>query len=99
MRSSATCKETAMTRPFEGIRVIDITHVRAGPSEPKQWAVPGAAVTKLDPPDEPDQAGEPATDGAPNRRNMGTSFLTQASNKRAITLDLKAQADRDILKK
>src|SRR5437667_6757536 len=30
---------------------------------------------------------------------MGTSFLTQASNKRAITLDLKTQADRDILKR
>jgi crotonobetainyl-CoA:carnitine CoA-transferase CaiB-like acyl-CoA transferase len=30
---------------------------------------------------------------------MGTSFLTQASNKRSITLDLKAQADRDVLKK
>jgi crotonobetainyl-CoA:carnitine CoA-transferase CaiB-like acyl-CoA transferase len=30
---------------------------------------------------------------------MGTSFLTQASNKRSITLDLKSEADRDVLRK
>ena len=30
---------------------------------------------------------------------MGTAFLTQASNKRSITLDLKQEKDRDILKK
>src|SRR5207248_8247922 len=39
------------------------------------------------------------TDKALNRRNMGTAFLTQASNKRAITLDLKRPADRNILKR
>ena len=30
---------------------------------------------------------------------MGTAFLTQASNKRSITLDLKTEADREVLKK
>jgi crotonobetainyl-CoA:carnitine CoA-transferase CaiB-like acyl-CoA transferase len=30
---------------------------------------------------------------------MGTSFLTQASNKRSLTLDLKQEKDRDILKR
>jgi len=30
---------------------------------------------------------------------MGTAFLTQASNKRSIALDLKTEADREILKK
>src|SRR5262249_56375197 len=34
-----------------------------------------------------------------NRRNMGRGFLTQASNKRSITLDLKQEADREVLKK
>src|SRR5215470_17034357 len=99
MRSNATCKETAMTRPFEGIRVIDVTHVLAGPFATYQLAVLGADVIKVEHPDEPDQSRGSGTDRALNRRNMGTSFLTQASNKRAITLDLKAQADRDILKK
>src|SRR5207245_9095749 len=33
------------------------------------------------------------------RRNLRTPFLTQASNTRAITLDARTQADRDILKR
>jgi len=88
-----------MTRPFEGIRVIDVTHVLAGPFAAYQLGVLGADVIKVEHPDEPDQSRGAGTDKALNRRNMGTSFLTQASNKRSITLDLKTEADREILKK
>src|SRR5260370_16909069 len=88
-----------MTRPFEGIRVIDVTHVLAGPFAAYQLAVLGADVIKVEHPDEPDQSRGSGTDKALNRRNMGTSFLTQASNKRAITLDLKTQPDPHILKR
>src|SRR5437588_3087089 len=92
-------KEPVMTRPFEGIRIIDITHVLAGPFAAYQLAVLGADVIKVEHPDEPDQSRGTGTDKALNRRNMGTGFLTQASNKRSITLDLKAERDRAILKK
>jgi crotonobetainyl-CoA:carnitine CoA-transferase CaiB-like acyl-CoA transferase len=88
-----------MTRPFEGIRIIDITHVLAGPFAAYQLAVLGADVIKVEHPDEPDQSREGGTDRALNRANMGTSFLTQGSNKRSITLDLKQEAGREILKK
>src|SRR5437762_7999603 len=88
-----------MTRPFEGIRIIDITHVLAGPFAAYQLAVLGADVIKVEHPDEPDQSREGGTDRALNRRNMGTSFLTQGSNKRSITLDLKQESGREILKK
>jgi crotonobetainyl-CoA:carnitine CoA-transferase CaiB-like acyl-CoA transferase len=86
-------------RPFEGIRVIDVTHVLAGPFATYQLAVLGADVIKVEHPDDPDQSRGTGTDKALNRRNMGTSFLTQASNKRSITLDLKDAGDREILKK
>jgi crotonobetainyl-CoA:carnitine CoA-transferase CaiB-like acyl-CoA transferase len=86
-------------RPFEGIRVIDATHVLAGPFATYQLAVLGADVIKVEHPDDPDQSRGTGTDKALNRRHMGTSFLTQASNKRSITLDLKDAGDRDILKK
>src|SRR5215216_6493469 len=88
-----------MTRPFEGIRVIDVTHVLAGPFATYQLAVLGADVIKVEHPDEPDQSRGAGTDKALNRRQMGTSFLTQASNKRSITLDLKTESDREILRK
>jgi crotonobetainyl-CoA:carnitine CoA-transferase CaiB-like acyl-CoA transferase len=88
-----------MTRPFEGIRIIDITHVLAGPFAAYQLAVLGAEVIKVEHPDEPDQSRDGGTDRTLNRAHMGTSFLTQGSNKRSITLDLKTEAGREILKK
>jgi crotonobetainyl-CoA:carnitine CoA-transferase CaiB-like acyl-CoA transferase len=88
-----------MTRPFEGIRIIDITHVLAGPFAAYQLAVLGADVIKVEHPDDPDQSRSSGTDRALNRSQMGTSFLTQGSNKRSITLDLKAERGREILKR
>src|SRR5215475_10801826 len=88
-----------MTRPFESIRVIDATHVLAGPFATYQLAVLGADVIKVEHPDEPDQSRQNGTDKALNRANMGTSFLTQGSNKRSLALDLKTERDRDVLKK
>jgi len=88
-----------MTRPFEGIRVIDVTHVLAGPFAAYQLAVLGADVIKVEHPDDPDQSRTAGTDKELNRRNMGTAFLTQASNKRSITLDLKQEKDRVTLKR
>jgi crotonobetainyl-CoA:carnitine CoA-transferase CaiB-like acyl-CoA transferase len=86
-------------RPFEGIRVIDVTHVLAGPFAAYQLAVLGADVIKVEHPDDPDQSRTSGTDKALNRRQMGTGFLTQASNKRSIALDLKTEKDRAILRK
>jgi crotonobetainyl-CoA:carnitine CoA-transferase CaiB-like acyl-CoA transferase len=86
-------------RPFEGIRIIDITHVLAGPFAAYQLAVLGADVIKVEHPDDPDQSRDSGTDRMLNRRNMGTGFLTQGSNKRSITLDLKTEEGREVLKK
>ncbi|MGC2416090.1 MAG: CaiB/BaiF CoA-transferase family protein [Stellaceae bacterium] len=88
-----------MTRPFEGIRIIDITHVLAGPFAAYQLGVLGADVIKVEHPGDPDQSRSSGTDRALNHGQMGTSFLTQGSNKRSITLDLKAERGREILKR
>src|SRR5947199_10725147 len=90
-------KEPVMTRPFEGIRILDITHVLAGPFAAYQMAVLGADVIKVEHPDEPDQSREGGTDRALNRRNMGTSFLTQGSNSPSTTLDRNQEPGREPL--
>ena len=88
-----------MQRPFEGIRVIDATHVLAGPFAAYQLAVLGADVIKVEHPQEWDQSRDTGSDQALNRAHMGTSFLTQGSNKRSLTLDLKSAAGRDVFRK
>ena len=86
-------------RPFEGIRIIDITHVLAGPFAAYQLALLGADVIKVEHPDDPDQSRDSGPDLALNRANMGSYFITQGSNKRSITLDLKSEAGRDVLRR
>ena len=86
-------------RPFEGIRIIDITHVLAGPFAAYQLALLGADVIKVEHPDDPDQSRDSGPDLAGNLANMGSYFLTQGANKRSITLDLKTEAGREVLRK
>ena len=88
-----------MQRPFEGIRIIDITHVLAGPFAAYQLGLMGADVIKVEHPGDPDQSRDSGTDNALNHAGMGTGFLTQGSNKRSITLDLKTEQGREILRK
>lgn len=86
-------------RPFEGIRVIDITHVLAGPFAAYQLAVLGADVIKLEHPEDPDQSRSTGSDAGLNHQLMGTAFLTQGSNKRSLTADLKTEAGKEILRR
>jgi crotonobetainyl-CoA:carnitine CoA-transferase CaiB-like acyl-CoA transferase len=86
-------------RPFEGVRILDCTHVLAGPFAAYQLAVLGADVVKVEDPNEPDQSRESGADMALNKALMGTSFITQGSNKRSIALNLKTTEGRDALKR
>lgn len=87
-----------MPKVLEGIRVLDLTHVLAGPFGSYQLAVMGAEVIKIEAPDEPDQARFQGSDYDLNDAGMGTAFLAQASNKQSITLNLKSDAGRHILR-
>jgi crotonobetainyl-CoA:carnitine CoA-transferase CaiB-like acyl-CoA transferase len=51
--AEALAREDIM-QPFEGIRVIDATHVLAGPFATYQLALLGADVIKVENPDYPD---------------------------------------------
>jgi len=86
-------------RPFEGVKILDCTHVLAGPFAAYQLALLGADVIKVEDPNEPDQSRESGTDMDLNRARMGLGFLTQGSNKRSIALNLKTAGGREALKK
>ncbi len=84
---------------FEGIRVLDLTHVLAGPFATYQLAVMGADVIKIEDPNEPDMMRPEGVSPALNAEGRGTRFISQCGNKRCITLDLKTEAGRAIILK
>jgi crotonobetainyl-CoA:carnitine CoA-transferase CaiB-like acyl-CoA transferase len=88
-----------MTQAFHGLRVIDTTHVLAGPFASYQMAVLGAEVIKVEAPNDPDQARAQGSDRRLNDLDMGTAFMAQASNKKALALDLKTEAGREALRR
>lgn len=83
-------------RPFEGLRVLDLTHVFAGPFCTYQLGVLGAEVIKIEPVDRPDMTRVDGADAELNAAGMGLSFQAQAGGKRALALDLKSDAGRAI---
>lgn len=77
---------------FSGIRVIELTHVFAGPFAGYQLALQGADVIRIENPSDPDQSRTEGADAALNAARMGTSYLAQAANKRSVAIDLKTAA-------
>lgn len=88
-----------MSKAFGGLRVVDVTHVLAGPFATYQLAVLGAEVIKVEAPDSPDQARMQGSDRALNDAFMGTTFMAQASNKKALALNLKTESGREALRR
>ena len=88
-----------MTQAFSGLRVIDMTHVLAGPFAAYQMAVLGAEVIKVEHPRDPDQARAQGSDRTLNDLGMGTAFMAQAAGKQALALNLKTPEGREALKK
>lgn len=91
--------QPAEPRPFEGLRVIDMTHVLAGPFATYQLAVFGADVIKVEIPGDPDQTRIDGVDAALNAAELGTHFIIQNGGKRSLTLDLKTPEGRGVLRR
>lgn len=86
-----------MAQPFEGIRVLDLTHVLAGPFCTYQLAVLGADVIKIEPPQDPDCARFRGPDQARNAARRGLTYEVQGGNKRSLSIDLKSDRGRGVL--
>jgi formyl-CoA transferase len=86
-------------RWLEGVRVLDLTNVLAGPFCGYQLAVMGAEVIKIERPGSGDLARQLGADPDLNAKGMGASFLAQNAQKRSLTLDLKAAAGKDVFRR
>ena len=83
---------------LDGIRVLDLTNVLAGPFATMHLALLGADVIKIENPEGGDLARALGNVPALNQQQMGTSFLAQNANKRSLTLNLKHDEARDIFR-
>lgn len=86
-----------MAKTLEGIRVLDLTNVLAGPFCAYQLALLGAEVVKIEVPETGDLARQLGADPALNKRKMGASFLAQNGGKKSLTLNLKKEEGREVL--
>src|ERR1700674_2559876 len=82
-----------------GIRVLDLTNVRAGPFGAYQLALLGAEVIKVEAPGTGDLARQLGADPALNKALMGASFLAQNAGKRSVTITLKSAAGKDVFRR
>lgn len=85
-----------MSKPLEGIKIIDFTHVQAGPACTQLLAWFGADVIKVERPG----AGDVTRSQLRHVKDADALYFTMLnSNKRSLTLDTKTPAGKEVLEK
>ena len=88
--------EAALGGPLAGMKVIDLTHVMAGPTCTMMLADLGAQVIKV----EKTPAGDDTRHTIPPRVGKeSAAFLMMNRNKRGIALDLKTSGGKQVLRR
>ncbi|MCL4535893.1 MAG: CoA transferase [Bacteroidetes bacterium] len=82
-----------MPKVLDGIRVVDLTRVISGPFCTMLLADMGAEVLKIEGPE-----GEDARNGAPRGRGGSLYWISHNRNKKSITLNLRAEKGKEILR-
>jgi succinate---hydroxymethylglutarate CoA-transferase len=83
-------------RPLEGVRVVELAHVAAGPFAGMLLADLGADVVKLEPPAGDQMRGWPpfaTSDDGLGEERFSHNFAAVNRNKRSVVVDLKDPAD------
>ncbi|MBC2592430.1 CaiB/BaiF CoA transferase family protein [Rhodococcus aetherivorans] len=84
---------------LEGVRVLDLTNVLAGPFAGYQLALMGADVIKIETPRTGDLARQLGADPQLSAESLGVSFLAQNSQKRSVTVNLKSPGGQEVFEK
>jgi formyl-CoA transferase len=87
-----------MFQPLAGKRVVDVTQVLAGPYCTYQLALMGAEVIKVEMPGQGDWTRQGGNDEELQKAGYALSFLTQNSDKKSVTLNLKQPEGVAVLK-
>jgi crotonobetainyl-CoA:carnitine CoA-transferase CaiB-like acyl-CoA transferase len=87
----------SMAGALDNLTVLDVTHVLAGPFCTYQLALLGADVIKIESPSDPDCARGRGPDADANAQGLGLNYQVQGGNKRALALNLKTPAGREIM--
>jgi formyl-CoA transferase len=95
----ATSPGAPNTAPLDGIRVLDLTNVLSGPFCCHQLALLGADVIKVEIPGTGDLARQLGADAELNENLMGVSFLAQNTGKRSITVNMKKESGKSVLRR
>lgn len=82
--------------PLNGLKILDLSRVLSGPFATMTLADLGADVVKVE---RPETGDDTRSFGPPFMDGESTYFLAVNRGKRSICLDLKLEADRDILKR
>ena len=84
-----------MAKPLDGLKVIDLTRVLAGPFSTMLLADMGADVIKIENP----KGGDDSRAFGPFKNGLSAYYVSLNRSKRSITLNLKEERARGILKK
>jgi CoA:oxalate CoA-transferase len=84
-----------MAKPLEGLKVIDLTRVLAGPFSTMLLADMGADVIKIENP----KGGDDSRAFGPFKNGLSAYFISLNRSKRGITLNLKEERAKEIFKK
>ena len=96
---TATETEKRPATVLQGVRVLDLTNVLAGPFATLHLALLGAEVIKIENPADGDLARKLGCVPEYNRMLLGTSFLAQNANKKSLTLNLKDARGKEVFRK